>query len=216
MWFEAMHPSWQQALADQKSVLDALENTLAGSADITPDASQVMRAFELPLERVRVLIIGQDPYPAKGVACGLAFAVSPETQPLPASLRNILKELASDLPGTAVGGRIENWQAQGVLLLNRHLTTQVGTAGAHSKIGWTTFTDAVVRALVANRGANLVAILWGNQAQEVESLLGSVAAIKSAHPSPLSASRGFFGSRPFSRVNAELQKLGLPSVDWSS
>jgi uracil-DNA glycosylase len=215
MWFEAMHPSWQLALADQRTVLQKLESSLASATDRTPAADLVMRAFELPIEKVRVLLIGQDPYPEAGVACGLAFAVNKGSAKLPASLRNIMTELNSDLPEIQTSGNLEQWAEQGVLLLNRHLTTRVGQAGAHEKQGWTDFTDAVVQALAANRKGHLVAILWGAHAGQVRGQMGEIPVISGVHPSPLSAYRGFFGSKPFSACNLLLAEMGEPPIDWN-
>ena len=215
MWFEAMHASWQVALAAQRPLLESLELTLSATNDISPSPALVMRAFKMPLDDVRVLLVGQDPYPTPGVACGLAFAVANYAESQPASLRNILKELRADLPDVTFGGDIARWQTQGVFLLNRHLTTQLGKPAAHAKTGWTTFTDAAVRALAEKRGGHFVALLWGNHAQQLAPLLPGTPIISGVHPSPLSAHRGFFGSRPFSAVNRELGNLGEPSVDWS-
>jgi uracil-DNA glycosylase len=218
MFFEAMHPAWQKLLADQRQRLDSLEAKLAEhealGEKIAPSFANVMRAFSTDPHQVRVLIVGQDPYPTEDHAIGLSFAVSTDTKPLPRSLQNIMKELASDIPEVSATGRIERWAERGVMLLNRHLTTAVGEAGAHSKLGWDAFTDVVIRALVS-RQAPLVALLWGNQAAALAEQLESAIVLRSAHPSPLSASRGFFGSRPFSAVNRELIALGAEPIDWN-
>lgn len=218
MFFEAMHPSWQNMLADQRERLDALEAKLIERVNagekIAPSLENVMRALMADPFSVRVLIVGQDPYPIEGHAIGLSFAVSAETKPLPRSLQNIMKELSSDLPEVSATGRIERWAERGVLLLNRHLTTSVGDAGAHSKLGWDGFTDAVIRALVSRRQP-LVALLWGNQAAALADQLEGARVLRAAHPSPLSASRGFFGSRPFSSANQELIALGAEPIDWN-
>ncbi len=219
MFFESMHPGWQAMLADQQSLLEFLESRLQSSqdasGDIAPPMHQVMRAFENDPTQVRVLLVGQDPYPSPGHAVGLAFAVSPETRPLPRSLQNMMKELATDLPGCSNGGDISRWQDQGVMLLNRHLTVAVGQAGSHSKFGWNEFTDAVIRALAATQQAKLVALLWGNHAQTLAPMLCGATILRAVHPSPLSASRGFFGSKPFSGANVALKNLGLEPIDWS-
>ena len=187
-----------------------------------PPPSNLLRAFRQPLAGVRVLIVGQDPYPTPGHAVGLSFAVDGATRPIPRSLANIYKELQADLghsrrasTGTSAAGR-----SQGVLLLNRVLSVRAGAAGSHRNKGWEAVTAAAIRA-VADRSsaagaghAPLVAILWGKDAESVRPLLGSAAVIASAHPSPLSASRGFFGSRPFSRANALLLEQGNGTVDW--
>lgn len=217
--FEQMHPTWQFALGDTRNQLLLLEVKLA--ADFrphAPDDSRIMRAFETDLKKVKVLIIGQDPYPTENVAVGLSFAVDLKASPtLPRSLQNILKEIRSDLgEGISVGGDLTKWAKQGVMLLNRHLTVPVGEAGGHDSLGWDKFTDRVVAALAEAKGEKLVVILWGKQAAQVEPLLGDAQVIKSAHPSPLSASRGFFGSKPFSKANDALAKVGIRPVRWDS
>jgi len=214
MFFEQMHPSWQAALADAKPVLDALEAKLdQQQGSFVPPKTQVMKAFETPLDEVRVLLVGQDPYPTAGHAIGLSFAVDANVKPLPRSLTNILRELQDDL-GRSVSaeGNLQNWQQQGVMLLNRHLTTDVGDAGAHSDLGWSVFTNKVVQVLNRRR---VVAILWGAQAQELLPLLVDCEVIASAHPSPLSARKGFFGSKPFSNTNAALRMQGRDEINWS-
>ena len=216
MFFEQMHPSWQSALADQRLLLARLEATCREQGDrLAPKLENVMRALETPLDENRVLLLGQDPYPTPGNAIGLAFAVKPGLA-APASLRNILTELCDDLGTECVGqGDLSVWQQRGVLLLNRTLTTIEGQAGAHLNLGWSDFTSAVIRALAARRGQDLVAILWGAQAQTAASLLSGCAIIESPHPSPLSAYRGFFGSKPFSRANRLLIERGQEPIDWS-
>ena len=167
---------------------------------------------------VKVLLIGQDPYPTENVAIGLSFAVDLEvTETLPRSLQNILKEVKSDLGARVkTGGDLTKWADQGVLLLNRHLTVPVGEASGHDELGWNRFTDKVVSALAAHQGEKLVVILWGKQAAEVEPLLGEAQVVQSAHPSPLSAARGFFGSKPFSKTNEALKAVGRKPVKWDS
>jgi len=163
---------------------------------------------------VRVLIVGQDPYPTPGHPIGLSFAVERDVRPLPRSLGNIYKELQSDLGiAPAAHGDLSSWSNNGVMLLNRVLTVQPGLAGSHRGKGWEAVTDLAIRALVA-RGTPLVAILWGRDAAHLRPLLGETPIIESAHPSPLSASRGFFGSQPFSRANELLESLGAEPVDW--
>ena len=188
-----------------------------------PAGEQVLRAFTQPFADVRVLMVGQDPYPTPGHAVGLAFSVAPGLRPLPRSLQNIVRELTDDLGpdvvpdvGTrrGVDGDLSPWCEQGVLLLNRVLTVAPGAAGSHRGKGWEQVSDQAVRALV-QRGGPLVAVLWGRDAQSLRPLLADVARVESAHPSPMSASRGFFGSRPFSRVNALLADQGAEPVDWS-
>jgi len=219
-WLAAgVHPEWVPVLASVGPALMRLGDTLAsrGSAGelILPPAPRVLRALSLAPGRVRVLIVGQDPYPTPGHAVGLSFAAERHVRPLPRSLVNIRTELHDDtgvaLPGH---GDLSAWQERGVMLLNRSLTVAAGEAGAHAKLGWAAVTDAVVRHLGGREGAP-VAILWGRHAQALEPLLAGHPIIASAHPSPLSARRGFFGSRPFSRANAALEALGLEPVDWS-
>ena len=216
MFFEQMHPSWQAALADQRTLLAEIEGRVASDADIVPPLPLVMRAFELPMEDVRVLIVGQDPYPTPGHAIGLSFAVNPEVRPLPRSLQNIMRELRDDL-GKAITneGDLQRWSTQGVLLLNRHLSTSSGTSAAHFDAGWSGFTDAAIRALNRARGSKLVAILWGNEAIALKPLLADAQVIASPHPSPLSARKGFFGSKPFSAANKALGFVGEREIDWS-
>ncbi|MFM6939432.1 MAG: uracil-DNA glycosylase [Rhodoluna sp.] len=217
MFFEQMHPTWQAAIPEAKPILDALEQKLAErGSHFLPPKNLVMRAFEAPLDDIRVVIIGQDPYPTVGHAIGLSFAVSAETKPLPRSLNNILRELGDDL-GKSIerNGDLTKWADRGVFLLNRHLTTDAADAGAHVDLGWGVFTDLVIKVLNRKRGRSLVAILWGNQAQQLAPALCDAQVIASAHPSPLSARRGFFGSRPFSRTNAALLAVGEQPIDWS-
>jgi uracil-DNA glycosylase len=217
MFFEHMHPSWQRAIPESKAILDELEAKLdARQEQFLPAKHLVMRAFEQPMEEIKVLIVGQDPYPTVGHAIGLSFAVSQETKPLPRSLNNILRELGDDLgKGVSRSGDLTKWVQQGVFLLNRHLTTDAADAGAHSDLGWGVFTDLAIRALNRKRGRSLVAILWGNQAQQLAPVLCDAEVISSAHPSPLSARRGFFGSKPFSKANALLIAAGETAIDWS-
>ena len=215
MFFEQMHKSWQVALADQRPLLERIEVDLRPIfSQIAPAPELVCRAFEMPIDEVRVLLLGQDPYPTDGDAVGLAFAIAPG-RALPRSLRNIMTELASDVPAATHTGDLSRWSEQGVLLLNRHLTTGLGSAGSHIGLGWQEFTDAAVRALAQHHGRDLVAVLWGNQARTAQPLLGAAQIVASAHPSPLSAHRGFFGSKPFSQVNQALEKVGREPIDWS-
>jgi uracil-DNA glycosylase len=217
MFFEQMHPSWQAAIPDSKAILESLEAKLeARGTHYLPEKHLVMRAFEAALDDIRVIIIGQDPYPTVGHAIGLSFAVSSETKPLPRSLNNILRELGDDLgKGIERNGDLSKWADRGVFLLNRHLTTDAADAGAHADLGWGAFTDLAIRALNRKRGRSLVAILWGNQAQQLAPVLCDAQVISSAHPSPLSARRGFFGSKPFSKANAALISVGESPIDWS-
>ena len=215
MFFEQMHKTWQVALAAQRPLLERIEVDLRPIfSQIAPAPELVCRAFEMPIDEVRVLLLGQDPYPTEGDAVGLAFAVA-AGRALPRSLRNIMVELASDVPEASHAGDLSRWSKQGVLLLNRHLTTGLGSAGSHIGLGWQEFTDAAVRALAQHHGRDLVAVLWGNQARTAQPLLGAAQIVASAHPSPLSAHRGFFGSKPFSQVNQALEKVGREPIDWS-
>jgi uracil-DNA glycosylase len=213
-----MAPDWAAALEPIESRLRQIGDTLreevtAGSRYLpAPDA--VLRAFGRPLSEVRVLVVGQDPYPTPGHPVGLAFSVPPQLQPLPRSLQNIYRELTDDVGGCpGPSGDLSGWAEQGVLLLNRVLTVRTGESGSHRQLGWQEITDRAVVALV-ERGGPLVAVLWGRDAQQVRPLLHDVPVVASAHPSPLSADRGFFGSRPFSRVNALLTERGAEPVDW--
>jgi uracil-DNA glycosylase len=217
MFFEAMHPTWQTWLAQLKPTLAAIEDSVLAEEQVTPELSQVMRAFETEPDKIKVVLIGQDPYPTKGDAIGLAFAINPDSK-MPRSLVNIVKELESDL-GIKTQEQVDlsKWVDQGVLLLNRTLTTQIGHAGAHSKLGWDDFTKAALIELAKRN--KLVFVLWGSPAialgREVAQGALNCRLIESVHPSPLSAYRGFFGSKPFSKTNQELIALGLEPVDWS-
>jgi uracil-DNA glycosylase len=175
-----------------------------------------MRAFEQPLDDVRALIVGQDPYPTPGHAVGLSFSVAETVRPLPRSLQNIFRELQQDTGCPAPStGDLSAWTTRGVMLLNRVLTVRQGEPGSHRGQGWEEITGAAIDALVARPDAPLVAILWGRDAQSLAAQLPDVPVIASAHPSPMSADRGFFGSRPFSRANALLDELGADPIDWS-
>lgn len=194
---------------------DFLRTELAEGRGYLPAGSNVLRAFTFPFDRVRVLIVGQDPYPTPGHAVGLSFSVAPDVRPLPRSLDNIFTEYTADLgfPQPA-NGDLTPWAQQGVMLLNRALTVRPGNSASHRGKGWEAVTERAIRALVA-RGTPLVAILWGRDASTLRPMLGDgVGVIESVHPSPLSASRGFFGSRPFSRANALLAEMGAEPIDW--
>lgn len=213
-----LDPGWAQVLAPVAPQLAAMGTFLraevAAGRTYLPAADRILRAFEQPFADVRVLIVGQDPYPTPGHPIGLSFAVDRQVRPLPRSLVNIYTELATDLEiAPAAHGDLTAWAEQGVLLLNRVLTVRPGEPASHRGKGWEAFTEVAIRALVA-RGGPLVALLWGRDAQTLIPMLGSVPHISSVHPSPLSASRGFFGSRPFSRVNALLTEMGAKPVDW--
>lgn len=212
-------PDWADALApvaDRIAAMgDFLRAELAAGRGYFPAGANVLRAFTRPLGDVRVLVVGQDPYPTPGHAVGLSFSVAPNVRPLPRSLANIYAELNTDLGiAPAVHGDLSAWFSQGVLLLNRVLTVRPGAPGSHRGKGWEQVTQQAIKALVA-RGGPLVAILWGRDAQNLQPMLGDVPVIASAHPSPLSARSGFFGSRPFSRTNAALEAQGASPIDWT-
>ncbi|QQD75028.1 uracil-DNA glycosylase [Curtobacterium sp. YC1] len=216
---DLVDPGWAAALApvedDVHRMGDWLRAETAAGRPYLPAGADVLRAFRAPFDAVKVLVVGQDPYPTPGHPIGLSFAVDPAVRPVPRSLANIYRELSDDLGVTPPPhGDLRAWSDQGVLLLNRVLTVRAGDAGSHRGKGWEAVTDQAVRALV-ERGTPLVAVLWGAQAGSVRPLLGDTPVVASAHPSPLSASRGFFGSRPFSQVNTLLESQGAEPVDWS-
>ncbi len=217
---ELVDEGWAQALApvsDQITEMGQfLRDEIAAGRHYLPAGQNVLRAFTFPFSEVRVLIVGQDPYPTPGHAVGLSFSVAPEVRPVPRSLANIFTEYTADLghpqPST---GDLTPWSRRGVMLLNRVLTVQPGTPASHRGKGWEAVTECAIRALVA-RDQPMVAILWGRDASTLKPMLdGSrCVAIESPHPSPLSASRGFFGSRPFSRANELLAGMGAEQIDW--
>ncbi|WP_278813767.1 uracil-DNA glycosylase [Bifidobacterium pullorum] len=222
---ELVDPGWAEALADVEPAVhamgDFLRGELAAGRRYLPASRNILRAFTIPFDSIKVLIVGQDPYPTPGHPVGLSFCVAPDVRPLPKSLVNIYKELVDDLgvPMPA-NGDLTPWTEQGVMLLNRCLTVQVNRPDSHQGKGWEQITDAAVRALNARtdeqgRPKPLVAILWGRKAQTLAPLLNNAFIITSPHPSPLSASRGFFGSKPFSRTNEALIRMGAKPVDWS-
>src|SRR6187402_3214253 len=203
-WREQVAPDWAAAMAPMEPTLTRLgtflRDELSAGRGYLPASDAILRAFSTPLADVRVLIVGQDPYPTPGDPVGLSFSV-PKGHPLPRSLANMATELRADTGEELASGDLTAWQRQGVMLLNRVLTVRPGAPASHRGRGWEQFTEHAIRALV-DRGGPLVAVLWGREAQALAPMLGEVPLIESAHPSPLSASRGFFGSRPFSRVNA--------------
>jgi uracil-DNA glycosylase len=209
-------PDWAEALTPVDPQIVALGRFLRSEPEYRPAGHLVFRAFQRPLAEVRVLVVGQDPYPNPDYPIGLCFAVRGDVRRLPDSLVNIYKELRDDLPDVQppAHGDLSAWSDQGVMLLNRVLTVRPWQAGSHRGKGWEAVTDRAIDALV-ERGGPLVAILWGADAQRLEPRLGGVPAVTSPHPSPLSAYRGFFGSRPFSRVNASLVEQGGEPVDWA-
>ncbi len=215
---ELVHPSWARALAPVAGTVTRLGEFLraevAAGRGYLPGGPHVLRAFQRPLDEVRVLVVGQDPYPTPGHAMGLSFSVAPDVRPVPRSLVNVYTELEADLglPRPS-SGDLTPWAEQGVLLLNRVLTVAPGAPASHRGKGWEEVTGRAIEALV-ERGGPLVAILWGRDARSLAPHLPGVPRIESAHPSPLSAHNGFFGSRPFSRANALLTEAGADPVDW--
>ncbi len=215
---EIVDEGWAAALEPVAGRIEAMGDFLraevAAGRRYLPAGDLVLRAFQQPLAAVRVLIVGQDPYPTPGYAVGLAFSVAPAVKRLPASLVNIFREYRDDLGYPApTTGDLTPWSERGVMLLNRVLTVQPGRPGSHRGKGWEEVTDQAIRALVG-RGTPLVAILWGRDARNLAPLLDGVPRVESAHPSPNSADRGFFGSRPFSRANQLLEEQGAEPVDW--
>lgn len=209
---------WAAALAPVEDRIRAMGDFLraehAAGRPSLPAGPDVLRAFTYPLDRVRVLIVGQDPYPTPGHPMGLSFSVQPHVRPLPRSLDNIFRELRDDLGiEPPASGDLTPWAESGVMLLNRVLTVQPSQPASHRGKGWEAVTEHAIRTLVA-RDQPLVAILWGRDAQTLRPMLGDTPVVASPHPSPLSASRGFFGSRPFSRTNALLTGLGAEPIDW--
>jgi uracil-DNA glycosylase len=211
-------PDWAEALAPVDRRIEAmgqfLRAELAAGRSYLPAGEHVLRAFRRPLADVRVLVVGQDPYPTPGHPIGLSFAVDAHVRPVPRSLANIYRELATDVGvEPPPHGDLTAWAEQGVMLLNRVLTVRPGQAASHRGRGWEEVTECAIHAL-ARRGGPLAAILWGRDAQGLKPMLRGVPWVESPHPSPLSASRGFFGSRPFSRVNQLLVEQGGSPVDW--
>ncbi|MET3203760.1 MULTISPECIES: uracil-DNA glycosylase [unclassified Arthrobacter] len=220
-----MAADWAETLGpvegELRGVLNFLATEVAAGHHVLPAPSNVLRAFRQPLASVKVLVMGQDPYPTPGHAIGLSFAVDGRTRPIPRSLANIYRELEADLGLPArVHGDLSAWASQGVLLLNRVMSVRAGAAGSHRGKGWEAITTAAVTAVAGRQTSDggpapLVAVLWGKDAESVRPLLPGAAVVSSAHPSPLSASRGFFGSRPFSTINQLLQDQGCPGVTWA-
>lgn len=216
---ELIDPGWARALAPVEERItamgDFLREEIAAGRGYLPAGERVLRAFTQPFDDVRVLIVGQDPYPTPGHPVGLSFSVEPDVRPLPGSLVNMFTELVDDLGvPKPTSGDLSPWSERGVLLLNRVLTVRPGKPATHRGKGWEQVTEQAVHALVA-RDAALVAILWGRDAQSLKPMLGTTPTVESVHPSPLSASRGFFGSKPYSRVNELLVKQGAEPIDWA-
>ncbi|ADG97467.1 uracil-DNA glycosylase [Segniliparus rotundus DSM 44985] len=216
---ELVEAGWARALAPVEGQVrqmgEFLRAELAAGRSYLPEGKNVLRAFTYPFEQVKVLIVGQDPYPTPGHAIGLSFAVDEHVSPLPKSLQNIFQELTADLGlPRPKNGSLIGWAERGVLMLNRVLTVRPGEPASHRGKGWEAVTEQAIRALGA-REAPLVAVLWGKDAGTAKQFLPGVPVIESAHPSPLSAHRGFFGSRPFSRANQHLVDQGGEPVDWA-
>ncbi|MDN5747214.1 MAG: uracil-DNA glycosylase [Pseudonocardia sp.] len=216
---EVVEAGWARALEPVAPVIadmgGFLRAEMGAGRRYLPAGANVLRAFSRPFDAVRVLVVGQDPYPTPGHAIGLSFSVAPETRPVPRSLANIFREYSADLGHpTPSTGDLTPWAEQGVLLLNRVLTVEPGNPGSHRDKGWEKVTEQAIRALVDRDGEPLVAILWGRDARNLAPLLVDVPLVESAHPSPMSADRGFFGSKPFSRANELLADLGGDPVEW--
>lgn len=206
-----LHPSWAQALQDLLPLLDQIEKSLLGK-NFLPSHENVMKALSLDLDKCKVLIVGQDPYPGAEYAMGLSFSIPIEVRKIPPTLQNIFKELQSDLGACRpVDGDLSHWHEQGVVMLNRTLTCLAGESNSHTNLGWSQITDRCAQVL-GHRG--VIAILWGNNAAELSKFFAQDKIISSAHPSPLSAYRGFFGSKPFSRVNIILELDGKAGINW--
>jgi uracil-DNA glycosylase len=217
---EIVETGWAGALSSVAEQIATagmfLRAEIAAGRRYLPAGPNILRAFSQPFDQVRVLIVGQDPYPTPGHAVGLSFSVEPDVRPLPRSLANIFREYSNDLGlPTTSNGDLSPWAQRGVLLLNRVLTVEPGRPGSHRDKGWEQVTEQAIHALVARPAEPLVAILWGRDARTLRPMLSDVPCIESAHPSPMSADRGFFGSRPFSRANGLLADLGADPVDWA-
>jgi uracil-DNA glycosylase len=208
--FEQLHPQWQVELASHKALIESIDSFISNRS-VTPDYNLIFRALNQPIESTRVVIFGQDPYPTKGHAHGLAFSIDSSITNLPASLRNIYKELFADLGITRTHGDLSDWADQGVMLINRVLSTEIGKSLAHEKLGWQDITERVAQVLGER---DVIAVLWGSTALPLKQFFHEQSVITSVHPSPLSAYRGFFGSSPFSQVNAKLRSKGLKEINW--
>jgi uracil-DNA glycosylase len=217
---EIVETGWAAALAPVGGRISAagefLRAEISAGRRYLPSGPNILRAFMQPFDQVRVLIVGQDPYPTPGHAVGLSFSVEPDVRPVPRSLANIFREYRDDLGlPTPSSGDLSPWAARGVLLLNRVLTVEPGRPGSHRGKGWEEVTEQAIRALAARPAQPMVAILWGRDARTLRPMLADIPCIESAHPSPMSADRGFFGSRPFTRANTMLADLGADPIDWT-
>lgn len=216
MLFELVPPAWRELLQPHQHTINQIGTELQRRADsgerILPDKKNVFRALELEPESVKVVLVGQDPYPNAADAIGLSFAVTPRTSGLPGSLMNIQKEILTDIGSTTTAdGDLSRWSKQGVMLLNRVLTVSAGKSGSHTKLGWQDVTESIIKHC-AKLGA--VGVLWGNQARELAHLFDLDSLVEGVHPSPLSAHRGFLGSKPFSRINEIVSSKGLKKITW--
>jgi uracil-DNA glycosylase len=208
--FEQLHKDWQEALVEHKNLIQKIESKI-GEGEVVPPKDLIFRALSQSIASTKVVIFGQDPYPTPGHAHGLAFSVDSTVAPLPASLRNIFKELESDVGIKRGSGDLTDWSNQGVMLINRSLTTQPGISLAHRKFGWELVTETVAKVLGER---DVVAVLWGGYAIELKPYFREDFIVSSVHPSPLSAYRGFFGSQPFSQVNSKLIANGIDPIAW--
>ena len=208
--FEQLHPQWQVELELHKDVIEGIDKFLIDRR-FAPEYNLIFSALSQAVDSTRVVIFGQDPYPTKGVANGLAFSVDASVKTIPASLRNIFKELEEDLGVTRSNGDLSDWADQGVMLINRILSTEVGRSLAHNTLGWQQITEKVAQVL---GDRDVIAVLWGGSALELKGYFREESIVSSVHPSPLSAYRGFFGSSPFSQVNEKLVQKGLPQILW--
>ena len=207
MLYEKLPSQWQEAIPDSKRLLSRIDLPKLR----IPEDGLIFKAFEIPIESIKVVILGQDPYPTPEHAMGLAFSVPSDVKKFPPTLKNIFKELSEDVGVIPSTGNLYPLQDKGVFLLNRVLTTTPHLSQAHANMGWDIFTEAVVKFLSQRP---VVFILWGKSAQELAPLIPAENLIIGVHPSPLSAYRGFFGSKPFSEANAKLIKLGVSAIDW--
>ena len=208
--FEQLHSDWQEALVEHKDLIQKIDSKIS-EIEVTPPKNLILRALAESIASTKVVIFGQDPYPTPGHAHGLAFSVSSTVSPLPASLRNIFKELETDVGTKRVAGDLSDWSDQGVMLINRTLTTEPGLSLAHRDFQWELITESVARVLGER---DVVAVLWGSSAIQLKPYFRQELVVSSVHPSPLSAYRGFFGSRPFSQVNSKLIALGVDPIIW--
>jgi uracil-DNA glycosylase len=208
--FDQLHPEWQKELERHKNLIERIDTFVQGR-EIAPSYELIFRALTQPIDSTRVIVFGQDPYPTKGHAHGLAFSVKSSVSPLPPSLRNIYKELHRDLTIVRTSGDLSDWAEQGVMLINRILSTDVGQSMAHSKLGWQEVTETVAQTLGTRE---VIPVLWGSTALELKRYFRPADVVSSVHPSPLSAHRGFFGSSPFSQVNAKLVAKGFQEITW--